>query len=322
MAIDRFATKQELFTTSEETMKRSMLLFITVSLLFTGSGASAQSEADKQKLVQAISRLQGSEVSISGTVEEELPAADEQSGQLGGVQRIVMTSFNGMSGAQFKGDFELWTKPEKIAVVSKSEFPGLKFYIAGEKQIFIQAHADEPFAVKGFSNTLKQLVDWKALGEAVEKSSKVRVTKSDNGSIVRVVLDGEYVATESIEKAMSKRIAGGGGANVAIQIGGSSSMTPQVVDFVATFTLSENAEIKGLTFALQYNDPMKAVMAGALRGGAGGAIRIGGNAPKPKQGDEIDLGKLVTYSFNLNPKASDRLSQFVKEVQPLLENTK
>ncbi len=57
-------------------------------------------------------------------------------------------------------------------------------------------------------------------------------------------------------------------------------MNPSIVDLTATFTVTDSGSIVGMDFEVQYNDPLKAMMAGALRGAPGvAAIRIGGMQP-------------------------------------------
>ncbi len=297
------------------------LCMVIVGLVFTQS-VFAQDQAAKQQLIKAIKNLAGSDVSMMGQVEEELPDADTTS-PLGGVQRVVISSVGGSSVNPFLGDFELLVSKDSIAMVSSQDFPGVKILQAGEKVVNIQAHAESPYSVQSFSSTVKQLVDWIALGEAVEKAAKIRVTKKDGVSQIRVVLDPEFIPVETIEKAMAKKMGGvaGGAGNVAIQVAG-PSMSPQILDLTATFSVNESGLLVGMNFDIQYNDPMKAMMANAMRGGGGAAIRIGGNIPKPAESDAVELGKMVSYSLKVSDQASERIKQFVKQATPYLQSQK
>jgi hypothetical protein len=297
------------------------LCMVIVGLVFTQS-VLAQDEAAKQQLIKAIKNLAGSDVSMTGQVEEEQADADTTS-PLGGVQRVVISSIGGSSANPFLGDFELLVSKDSIAMVSSQEFPGVKILQAGEKVVNIQAHAESPYSVQSFSSTVKQLVDWVALGEAIEKAPKIRVTKKAGVSQIRVVLDPEFIPVETLEKAMAKKMGGvaGGAGNVAIQVAG-PSMSPQIVDLTATFSVNDSGLVVGMDFDIQYNDPMKAMMANAMRGGGGAAIRIGGNIPKPAEGDAVELGKMVSYSLKVSDQASDRIKQFIKQATPYLQSQK
>lgn len=299
------------------------MLMVIAGLAFTQC-ALGQEDAAKQQLVKAIRNLASSEVSWTGSVGEEQPEAEKKS-PLGGVQRVVISSIGGSTANPYLGDFELLVSKDSLAIVSSQEFPGVKILRAGEKVVNMQAHADAPYSVQSFSNTVKQLVDWSALSDAVEKASKIRVTKKDGVSQIRVVLDPEFIPVESIEKTMAKKIggaAGGGVANVAVQVAG-PAMTPSVVDLTAVFSINDSGSLVAMDFDIQYNDPMKAMMSNVVRGGPGGAaIRIGGNIPKPAEGDAVELGKTVNYALKVNGQASDRIKLFVKQATPYLQSQK
>lgn len=302
-------------------MRRLFGMFIVIAGLTLTQTAFGQDEAARQQLVKAIKNLASSDVSMTGQVEEEQPESDKN--LPGNVQRVVISSVGGSTANPFLGEFELLASKDSVAIVSSQEFPGVKILQAGEKVVNMQAHAEAPYSVQSFSSTVKQLVDWKALSEAVEKAPKVRVTKKDGLSQVRVVLDPEFIPVETIEKAMAKKMGGaaGGAANVAIQVAG-PAMTPTIVDLTATFSVNDSSAIVGMDFDIQYNDPMKAMMANVVRGGGGAAIRIGGNFPKPAEGDAVELGKMVSYSLKVSGQASERIKQFVKQATPYLQSQK
>ena len=305
-------------------MRRMIGYFLVIAGLAMPQMAFGQDDSAKQQVVKAIKSLVNSEVSISGQVEEEMPDADEKS-PFGGAQRLVIGSMDGSGSNPFLGEFELLVNKDVVAIVSQQEFPGIKILQSGEKAVNMQAHAEAPYSLQSFSSSVKQLVDWNALGDAVEKSSKVRVTKKDGMNQIRVILDPEFIPVETMEKAIAKKMAGAGkgAGNVAIQVAG-PSMNPSIVDLTATFTVTDSGSIVGMDFEVQYNDPLKAMMAGgALRGVPGvAAIRIGGNAANPAESDAVELGKLVSYSLKVNNQSSDRIKQFVKEATPYLQSQK
>lgn len=304
-------------------MRRMIGYFLVIAGLAMPQLAFGQDDAAKQQVVKAIKSLVNSEVSMSGQVEEELPDEDNNS-PFGGAQRVVIGSMDGSGSNPFLGEFELLVNKDVVAIVSQQEFPGIKILQSGEKAVNMQAHAEAPYSLQSFSSSVKQLVDWNALGDAVEKSSKVRVTKKDGMNQIRVILDPEFIPVETMEKAIAKKMAGAGkgAGNVAIQVAG-PSMTSSIVDLTATFTVTDSGSIVGMDFDVQYNDPIKAMMAGALRGAPGvAAIRIGGNAANPAESDAVELGKLVSYSLKVNKQSSDRIKQFVKEATPYLQSQK
>ncbi len=117
---------------------------------------------------------------------------------------------DGSGSNPFLGNFELLVNKDSVAIVSQQEFPGVKILQSGEKAVNMQAHAEAPYSLQSFSSSVKQLVDWNALGDAVEKSSKVRVTKKDGMNQIRVILDPEFIPVETMEKAIAKKMAGAG----------------------------------------------------------------------------------------------------------------
>jgi hypothetical protein len=305
-------------------MRRMIGYFLVIAGLAMPQLAFGQDDAAKQQVVKAIRSLVNSEVSMSGQVEEEMPDADEKS-PFGGAQRFVIRSMDGSGSNPFLGEFELLVNKDVVAIISQQEFPGIKILQSGEKAVNMQAHAESPYSLQSFSSSIKQLVDWNALGDAVEKSSKVRVTNKDGMNQIRVILDPEFIPVETMEKAIAKKMGGaaGGAGNVAIQVAG-PTMNPSIVDLTATFTVTDSGSIVGMDFEVQYNDPLKAMVAGGVLRGVPGvaAIRIGGNAAPPAESDAVELGKLVNYSLKVNKQSSDRIKQFVKEATPYLQSQK
>ncbi len=300
-------------------MKRVHVFLMAVATLFSAPLSWAQDDAARQQLVKALKSLAETDVSLVGNVAEEQPESEKNS-PLPGVQRMAVSLIGGSTGNPFLGEFEVLVNKELLAIVSTKEFPGVKILQAGEKAVNMQWHAESPFAVQQFSSAVGHLVDWQELSQAVEKASKFRVTKNETGSSIRVVLEPEFIPVETFEKAIAKMAgAAAGGGKVAVQVG-SSAMTPQIVDLSATFTVSSAGSVVDMKFDIQYSDPMKAMMANAMRGGPG--IRIGGNVPRPKEGEDAELGKLMSYSFKVSGPASQQIKDFVKMAKPYLESLK
>jgi hypothetical protein len=86
------------------------------------------------------------------------------------------------------------------------------------------------------------------------------------------------------------------------------------VDLIATFTMNPKMELVGLTYEIQYDDPISAMMAKV----GGGAFRIQGNAVKPAKEEDETLGKLVRFDFDIDRKIPANLEAFSKEAQELL----
>jgi hypothetical protein len=62
---------------------------------------------------------------------------------------------------------------------------------------------------------------------------------------------------------------------------------------------------------------MNAMMAKAMKGGAG-VFRIQGNAAKPANDDEVTLGKMNRFDFDIQKKVPARIEAFAKEAEELL----
>ena len=293
-------------------MSISQRIIVLVLLSTQAPFAYCQEEEAKQDLLQALGQLEKSQVSFTTKLTEEQPAAEDD---ITGVQRFMVSSMNGaLLATEFKGDFEVLATKDDLVIVSNKDFPGIKILQSGEKTICIQSHADEPFGVRSLSSTVRRLVNWTELSQALQKSKRLRVTKQGDETSIRVTLDSEFIPIDSPEKEIAKRM---GVANVAVRVSRSSSMTPEVVDLTASFVIDSSKELKSAEFTLQFNDPMKSMMTQARRGVAG--LRPGADASNGKNDGNVELGKLLTFSFTRSKAPSDRMSEFNKYARELLK---
>jgi hypothetical protein len=297
------------------------LAFATLSMPHISFSQDAGSKSD---LVAAINKLAQRDVSLVGSIEEETQEQQGGGGIAGGMQRIVITSASGGSSEEYQGDVEvLATKSSELVVTSKEDLPGIKVYKSGEDVLCLQAHTKEAFTATKLMSNLAKLVDWTALGSAVESASKVRSSVKGKNTEFRVVLDSEFIPVEA--PALPPGLAAAGLPNIKIQM--ANPMIPTVVELTATFTVNAAKEIIGIEYSLQYNDPMKAMMANAMKGGGGAAIvQFGGGPGKPakqaKPEGEPDLGKLIVYDFDVAAKPSEKVTEFVNQAKSMLKNRK
>lgn len=285
----------------------------------------SQDAGSKSDLVAAINKLSQRDVSLVGSIDEEMQEQPDVGGGIaGGMQRIVMSSMSGGASAEYQGDVEVMaSKSGELVVASKEDLPGIKVYKSGEEVLCLQAHTKEAYTTTKMMSNLAKLVDWNALGSAVEAASKVRSSVKGKNTEFRVVLDSEFIPVET--PALPPGLAAAGLPNIKIQM--ANPMIPTVVEFTATFTMNATKEIVGIEYSLQYNDPMKAMMANAMKGGGGAAIvQFGGGPGKQakaaKPDGEADLGKLIVYDFDVAAKPSDKVTEFVNQAKTMLKNRK
>lgn len=297
-------------------MKTTFLPALLSLLLIPAAAAVADDVAAKQNLSKALSQLVLQDTFFAGRIVEEVPEKDET--VVGGVKGIVVIG-GGWNNKSFAGEFELGVSMDsQVAMVSKQDLPGLNVWLSGEEIVCIQAHADKPFNPYTVTSTIGQLVNWKAIGESVEKASKVRVTNKDGETSIRVILDNELLPVEAVEKQLAKQM---GGPRVAVEFIGGPSLNAAVVEIAATFVLSNKNDLKSAEFAIQYNDPVKAkdfLDAKNARGfgfGGLGGFRVGGNAQKAEAAKV--LGKLITISYEATPKPLERVVEFMKQAKQL-----
>jgi hypothetical protein len=292
-------------------MKTTFLLALVSLLLIPASATLAQDTDAKQNLSKALSQLVSQDTYFTGGITEVEPEKEETG--VGGIRLAVIVG--GASNMKsFVGNFELGvSKDSQVAMVSTEDFPGLKVWLSGEELVCIQAHADKPFTPYPVTSTIGHLVNWKAIGQLVEKAPKVRVSSEDGETTIRVVLDKELLPVEPVEKQLAKQI---GGTRVAAEFIGGPSLNPEVIDLAATFVLSSKNDLKSAEFAIQYNDPVKAMRSGVPKnvGGFGfGGFRVGGKANNAEQ----IIGKLVTIRYETMANPSERVVEFMKQAKLL-----
>ena len=241
-------------------MQTTFLPALFSLLLIPAAATLAQDAAAKQNLSKALSQFASQDTFFTGGIVEEEPEKEEKVD--GGIRSAVVVG-GGWNNKSFAGEFELGVSMDsQVAMVSKEDFPGLKVWLSGEELVCIQAHADKPFNPHTVTSTIGRLVNWKAIGESVEKATNVRVTSKDGETTIRVVLGKELLPVEAVEKKLAKQM---GGPGVAVQFVGGPSLNPEVVDIVATFVLNNKNDLTSAEFAIQYNDPIKAMTSGVGR---------------------------------------------------------
>jgi hypothetical protein len=302
---------------------RLLIGFVVASLVSSASHVIAQ-DPKKADVVQAIENLAGKDVVLSGAIEQESPEKAEEQGIPGVViQKVVIGGGDG-AGREFSVDVDIAIfKDGKIILASKGTLPGMKVYKSGETTLCNQTHTEEPLDPKRLMESLSKLCDWKSLAKAVSESAKIRVNNQGATTDVRVVLNSEYlkanndpIAPGAVGGGAFGGGANGGGGAIRVQVGG-SPMTPSVVDLIVTLQLNSSRELAGVTYEIQYDDPMKAMMAKAMKGGAG-VFRIQGNAAKPSTDDDLTLGNRIRFDFDFQTKVPSVLETFAKEAEELL----
>ena len=295
------------------------LIGFFVALLFPVTSVVFAQDLSKADVVRAIESFAGKDVVLSGEIAQESPDKAQDQGAAGVViQKVVIGGSDG-SGRQFTGNAEIAIlKNGTLVLVSKEALPGIKLYKSGETLLCNQTHTEDPMDPKRLVDSLRKLGDWKSLAKAISESAKVRVSKQGTTSDVRIVLDSAFLGKEEVNPpgGVAGGAFGGGAGAVRIQVGG-SPLTPSVVDLIATFHFDASKELAGITYEIQYDDPMKAMMSKAMIGG-GGAFRIQGNAGKPAKDDEVTLGSLTRMDFDIQKSASPNLGAFAKEAEELL----
>ena len=284
----------------------------------------SQDAGSKSDLVAAINKLSQRDVSLVGSIDEETQEPPDVGGFAAGMQRIVISNASGGPSEEYRGDVEVMAaKSGELVVASKEDLPGIKVYKSGEDVLCLQAHTKEAYTTTKLMSNLAKLVDWSALGNAVESASKVRSSVKGKNTEFRVVLDSEFIPVET--PALPPGLAAAGIPNIKIQM--ANPMIPTIVEFTATFTMNATKEIVGIEYSLQYNDPMKAIMANAMKGGGAAAVvQFGGGPGKPakaaKPDGEADLGKLIVYDFDVASKPSEKVTEFVNQAKTMLKNRK
>ena len=299
-------------------MLRFGLFLLALAVLSTR--ASADNDGLKKSLVQQLNQLAEKEVSLRGGIEsEETPSSE--GGVIGGIQAGLVkqaTSSVLNQGQEYFGEFEIHITPNKdIAFVSEQGETSLEFYSTETKFTCTQTHGDTPFTPNLMVFQLAKLLDWKALAKGVEESTKVRDSSKGESTDLRVVMDRDDLAPPGLQSMVGNAMLGIGGRqriNVSV-----NPLAPSVVDFTAIFTMNSKQELVGITYELQMDDPMKEMM---NRGNkqqpfVPRALRRG---KQDKENDEdIVLGKLVRYEFDLVKDSSERLAKYVEDAKSRVE---
>ncbi|MCY2978768.1 MAG: hypothetical protein NTU79_08910 [Planctomycetota bacterium] len=260
------------------------------------------------ELISSIDKLSKRDVSLVGSIDEEVQEQPFAAGIAGGFQRVMIPSMSLGSTREYRGDAEvLVSKNGDLVIASKEELPGVKVFKTGEEVLSLQAHIKEPFRTSKLVGDLSKLLDWIALGNAVESATEIQTRVKGKDTEFRVILDGSFIPSE-IVSAVPAMPAG------VIRIG-ANPMLPTITELAVTFKMNAAKEIVRLEYALQYNDPMKGLV---FQGGAAGGIVQFKNKPA----GEEDLGKLIVYEFDVVAKPSDKLSEFVKQARSMLQNRK
>jgi len=268
----------------------------------------AQDANTNVELISSIDKLSNRDVSLVGSIDEEVQEQPVAAGIAGGFQRVMIPSMSLGSTREYRGDAEvLVSKNGDLVIASKEDLPGVKVFKTGEEVLSLQAHIKEPFRTSKLVGDLSKLLDWIALGNAVESATEIQTRVKGKDTEFRVILDGSFIPSE-IVSAVPAMPAG------VIRIG-ANPMLPTITELAVTFKMNAAKEIVRLEYALQYNDPMKGLV---FQGGAAGGIVQFKNKPA----GEEDLGKLIVYEFDVVAKPSDKLSEFVKQARSMLQNRK
>lgn len=214
----------------------SVLVFPAIS--FGDDGAA------KKAIISALEKLAAKDVSLSGEIKEEKPEAD------GNHNLIVMP---GAKKKPFLGEVEiLSTKNQEVAMVSKVELPGVKVYSHDEEKLCVQASESEPLSTANLAQEIEKLCNWRELADAVGNAKEITAKKKPKGIEVQVVLENSFFPAQSNERKLDN-------GTVIIEMG--PGMNPSVADLTVTFLLNESKEIAEIEYAVQFNDPMKAMFA-------------------------------------------------------------
>lgn len=300
---------------------------LAVFSLFVPQICISQDANSRADLISAIDKLSKRDVSLVGNIDEEVleqPVAVVA----GGPQRVVFRGMPFGATNEYRGDVEvLVVKNGELVIASKEELPGVKVFKSGEDILSLQVHLEEPLSTAKLISNVSKLVDWIALGNAVESASEIQTRVKGKDTEFRVILDGSFLPNEipSAAPAMPAGIAfafpiagGAAGGNAQnVRIGG-NPMMPTIVELAVTFKMNAAKEIVGLEYALQYNDPIKGLMFQAVNaGGAGGVVQVNKNPA-----GESELGKLIVYDFDVVAKPTEKINEFVNQAKTMLKNRK
>lgn len=299
-----------------------MIRFFSLLAVFSltvPSICNAQDTKAKEELISAIERLSKRDVSLVGSIDEEMQEQPVAVDNAGGPQRVVIRGMPFGALNEYRGEVEvLVAKNSELVIVSKEELPGVNIFKSGDVVLCQQMHLEEPLGTTKLTSNVSKLVDWNALANAVESAKEIQSKAKGKDSEFRVVLDRSFLPNE-IPQAVPAMpagiaVAGNKAQNAQIRIGG-NPMAPTIVELIATFRLSAAKEIIGLEYALQYNDPIRGFAVNA--GAAGGVVQF-----KVKPEGQEDLGKLIVYDFDVVAKPTDKLNAFVNQAKTMLKDRK
>jgi hypothetical protein len=307
-------------------MIRFFGLLVMLSL-FIPKICISQEAIAKADLISAIGKLSKRDVSLIGSISEEVQEQPVAVDIAGGPQRVVIRGTPFGATNEFRGDAEvLVVKNGELVIASKEQLPGVKVFKSGEDVLSLQVHLKEPLNTAKLISNVSSLVDWIALANAVESASEIHPRVKGKETEFRVILDSSLIPNEipvaapawPAGIAANIPIAGGaagGNAQIApIRIGG-NPMIPTIVELAATFKINAAKEIVRLEYALQYNDPIKGLAVNV--GGGGGVVQF-----NMKPAGEADLGKLIVYDFDVVAKPSETVVDFVNQAKTMLKNRK
>jgi hypothetical protein len=291
--------------------------FLVVFSLLVPQICIAQDASAKLDLISAIDKLSKRDVSLVGSIDEELKEQPIAAGVAGGPLVVIHGPLG--STNEYRGDAEIIVfKNGELVITSKEELPGVKVFKIGEEVLSLQAHMKEPFSTSNLVANVSKLVDWIALGNAVESALEIQRSVKGKETVLRVLLDGSFIPNEipfgapALPAGLAGNAQAGKGQNIQIRMGG-NPMIPTIVELAVTFRMNAAKEIVGLEYAMQYNDPIKGLVVQA--GAAGGIVQF-----KNKPAGEVDLGKLIVYDFDVVAKPSDKVNEFVEQARNLLKN--
>ncbi len=294
---------------------------LAVFSLFLPQICIAQNANAKADLISAIDKLSKRDVSLVGSIDEEVQEQPVAVDIAGGPQRVVIRGMPFGATNEYRGDVEvLVAKNGELVIASKEELPGVKVFKSGEEFLSLQVHVEEPLSTAKLMSRVSKLVDWIALGNAVESATEVQTRVKGKDTEFRVILDGSFIPNEipSAAPAMPAGIAvaaaGRDAQNVQIRMRG-NPMIPTLVELAVTFKMNADREISGLEYTLQYNDPIKGLAVNA--GEAGGVVQF-----KINPAGEADLGKLIVYDFDVVAKPTEKVNEFVNQAKTMLKNRK
>ncbi len=307
-------------------MKRTLQAFTIATCLFTQTCFSQDKDA-KSDLIAGLTKLAQRDVSLVGAVEEQSPGGPALPG---GLQQVVVIGKANRTD-HYQGDIEvLTTTGGDFVLVSKDDLPGIKIFKHDEDTVFVQSHTEEPFSLGQLSKNISHLANWKALSAAVKESSEFQSTGKGKVTEVRVVIAKDFIPADSMPAipAIPGMAGGVAGNNVAIRIAG-GPIQPSITELAVTFSLSQTKEIVGLTYELQYDEPMAKFM----KVGAVAMVQIDGTVKAPTliekddvTGDDAEnnaaLGEKVIYDFDVVSTPSKKAAEFPEQAKAMLKSRK